>query len=165
VSFGLLLAGFLATTNAGRVALAAGAARPRARGVAVATAVGAVLVVAGVLLADALLDALSISPESFRIAAGVILAATGIKTLVAPQPVPGPFAAILVTPELLAMAVSAGSSAGTGTALAAAAVAFAALTLTLRPWNAATTTRTAHFLAAVQIVVAVALAVTGVRDV
>ena len=48
-----------------------------------ALACGAVLVVAATVFADDLLDALSISPESFRIAAGVVLAVAGIRRLVA----------------------------------------------------------------------------------
>ena len=81
MSFGFLLAGFLATTNAGRVALAVVARRegPRpaaARDLAVALAAGAVLIVVAVLVADPLLDWLDISPESWRIAAAIVLGAT-----------------------------------------------------------------------------------------
>src|SRR5690242_20217501 len=99
MSFGFLVAAFLATTNAGRVALAAHAARPRARDWSVAVAAAAALAVGAVLVADPLLDALSISPPSFRLAAGIVLLAAGLKTLVWPAPAPGPFAAVLVTPE------------------------------------------------------------------
>ena len=64
MSFAFLVAGFLATTNAGRVALAALAYRPDRRGRAAALLAGAAIVVGATLLADPLLDALSISPEA-----------------------------------------------------------------------------------------------------
>jgi hypothetical protein len=165
VSFGFLLAGFFATTNAGRVALAREESEPRLPTVVLALAAGAALVIVATVFADDLLDALSISPESFRIAAGVVLAFTGIRTLVWPNAVGGPFAAVLVTPELVCLAISFGADESTGRTLGAAA-------LTLPVVAAAATVRAplppalaAQLLAALQIVVAVALTVSGVRDV
>jgi small neutral amino acid transporter SnatA (MarC family) len=124
-----------------------------------------VLVVGATVFADDLLEALSISPESFRIAAGVVLAVTGIRTLVWPNAVAGPFAAVLVTPELACVALSFGADESTGRALGAAALTLPILAL-------AATTRAplppalgAQLLAALQIVVAVALAISGMRDV
>ena len=159
------MAGFLATTNAGRVALACRESQPPARSLAVALLAGLGLVVAGVLLADELLDALEISPESFRIATGIVLGATGVWTIVWPRPPSGPFAAVLVTPELACFAVSAGADEPVARALGAAAlalplVAVAAIHRTREP-----TTRSAQLLASLQLVVAVALVVSGVRDV
>jgi hypothetical protein len=101
VSFVFLVAGFLATTNAGRVALARGADRPAPPSLALALLGGYALVALAAGLANDLLEGLDISPESFRIAAGLVLGATGLRTIVWPQPVtPGPFAAVLITPEL-----------------------------------------------------------------
>jgi len=165
MSFGFLVAGFLATTNAGRVALAARAARPPIRVVGLALLLGYGLVVAAVALAGDLLDGLSISPESFRIAAGLVLGGTGLRTLVWPDPGAIPFAAVLVTPELATLAISFGADESTARALAAAAisiplVAGAALRPPARPNGLA-----ARFLAALQLAIAVALVVSGVRDV
>ena len=164
MSFGFLLAGFLATTNAGRVALACQQARPRPSTAGLALAGGAALVVAATVFADDLLDALSISPESFRIAAGLVLAVTAVRVLVWPEVVAGPFTAVLITPELACVALSFGADESTGKALAAAA-------LTLPVLAVAATTRAplpalaAQLLAALQIIVAVALAISGMRDV
>jgi hypothetical protein len=162
MSFGFLVAGFLATTNAGRVALAAQACRPGPRGFAAAVAAGAAVAVVAALVAQELLDALSISPESFRIAAGLVLAAAGVRTIVWPHPAPAPFAAVLVTPELATSALSFGADEPFGKVLAAAALAFLPLALARR---LGTSPGAAQFLAALQIVVAVALAVSGIRDV
>ncbi|HEY3186935.1 MAG TPA: hypothetical protein VGJ70_05650, partial [Solirubrobacteraceae bacterium] len=109
MSFAFQVAGFLATTNAGRVALARRAAQPSRRSMAVALLAGAGLIGVCTLVAGDLLDALDISPESFRIAAGLVLVATGVPTLVAPSSWSGPFAAVLITPELTCLAVSFGA--------------------------------------------------------
>jgi hypothetical protein len=165
VSFGFLVAGFLATTNAGRVALASRGARPRppSRGLALGLAFG--LIVVGAALASELLDGLEIRPESFRIAAGLVLAATALPTLVWPRPSQGPFAAVLVTPELACLAISFGADEALGKVLGAAAIALApAAVAAFVPWRAPTGV-VAQFLAALQLVVAVALVVSGIRDV
>ena len=165
MSFGLMVAGFVATTNAARVALARDAARPSTRARLRALAVGCGVVVICVVFADDALDALDISPESFRIAAGLVLAAAGIADLAWPHVSNAPFAAILVRPELVCVALSFGADESIGRVLAAGApalvlVAFAALADRPRPGPIP-----AQFLAALQIVVAVALTVSGVRDV
>ena len=165
MSFGFVLAGFLATANAGRVALAAQASRPGPRGLAAAALAAAALVAAAALLADPLLDALSISPESFRIAAGLVLAAAGLRTIVWPEPAPGPFPAVLVTPELAALAVSFGVDEPAWKLLAAVPLALVLALLASRARRRETAALAAQFLAALQLVVAVALAVSGIRDV
>jgi small neutral amino acid transporter SnatA (MarC family) len=165
MSFGFLVAAFLATTNAGRVALAAQAARPRARHWIVAVAAAAVLVVVGVLVADPLLDALSISPPSFRLAAGIVLLAAGLKTLVWPAPAPGPFAAVMVTPELAVAAISFGADEPAGKVLAAAALGLLPILLAARMPSPGGSAVAARLLAALQIVIGVALGVNGIRDV
>ncbi|MGE0027155.1 MAG: hypothetical protein AB7O78_05495 [Thermoleophilia bacterium] len=164
MTFALMLAGFLGTTNAGRVALGLGEGRAPRRTLAVVLAAGAALILAGVLLADPLLDALDISPESFRIGAGIVLAALGAATLVRPRP-GGPAGALLVTPDLACMAIAASADEGVGPALGAAAIALAVVAaLALLPRLGAAG-RAAPFLAALQVVVGVALVVSGVRDV
>jgi hypothetical protein len=165
VSFGFLVAGLLATTNAGRVALAAQAARPGPRAFAAAVLAGVAVVLVATLTADALLDALAISPESFRIAAGLVLAAAGVRTIVWPHVAPGPLAAVLVTPELVSLAVSFGADEPAGKVLAAAALALLPVALAYRARRPGTSALAAQFLAALQLVVAVALGVSGVRDV
>jgi hypothetical protein len=166
VSFGLMVAGFLAATNAGRVALAARASRPGPATSALALAIGALLIVAGAAVADDLLEGLEISPESFRIAAGIVLGGTGLWTLLWPQPMPGPFAAVLVTPELLCLAISFGADEPLGKVIGAAAVGIvpAGLAAFTRPGHA-TGQLSGRFGAALALVVAVALVVSGVRDV
>ena len=165
MSFGFMVAGFLATTNAGRVAIAREAARPSMRERVVAVCLGAAAILLIAAVAGDLLNALDISPESFRIAAGLVLAATGIRELVYPRPSGAPFAAVLLTPELVCVALSFGADESLGRTLAAAAVAVpfaavAALTDRVRPGPLPT-----QFLAALQVVVAIALGVSGVRDV
>ena len=156
--------GFLATTNAGRVALAYRAARPAPRTLALALAAGFGLVAVRAVLATDVLDALAISPESFRIAAGIVLGAAGIRTIVWPQPA-GPFAAILVTPALACAAVSFGADEATGAVLGAAAIALAVVAIAALAPSRTPVGRAAEFLAALQVVVAVALVVSGIRNV
>jgi hypothetical protein len=165
LSFGFVVAGLLATTNAGRVALASQAARPGPGMVALALLAGLALISLGAVFADDLLDALTINPESFRIAAGIVLFITGVRPLVWPYMPPGPFAAALLTPELACIAISLGADEGVGRVLGAAAVALpvvAIATLVRQREPAALATQ---FLAAVQLVVAVALVISGLRDV
>ena len=165
MSFGFAVAALLATTNAGRVGLASQAIRPRPPNVAVAMLAGLVLISLGAVFADELLDALTINPESFRIAAGIVLFVTGVRPLVWPQAPAGPFAAVLVTPELACLAISLGADEGVGRVLGATAVALAvaaAATLVRRREPAALATQ---FLAALQLIVAVALVISGLRDV
>ena len=165
MSFAFLVAGFLATTNAGRVALASRAERPSPRTLAAALIAGFALIAVGVILADDLLDWLAISPESFRIAAGIVLGASGVRTIVWPRP-SGPFGAILVTPALACLAVSSGADAATGKALGAAVIALAVVGIAAwAPPREPTSALTTQFLAALQVVIAVALVVSGVRDV
>jgi hypothetical protein len=150
VTFGFLVAAFLATANPGRAQ----------GGVLRALLAAYALVVAAVLAADELLDLLEVSPESFRIAAGLVLAIAGLRTLLGAASVAGTYSAV-VTPELALLSVSAGADEPTGTVLVAAALAF-----TVAGLAAAVPGRVlVRFLAALQIVVAVALVVSGVQDV
>lgn len=165
MSFGFLLAGFLATTNAGRVAVAREASRPRPATAALAVAIGAALVVVATVFADDLLDGLSISPESFRIAAGLVLAITAVRTLVWPEAVSGPFAAVLFTPELACLSLSLGADEPTGRVLGAAAVTVPIVAIAATVRVRLSLAVVAQLLAALEVVVAVGLAVSGMRDV
>jgi hypothetical protein len=182
-----MVAAFLATTNAGRVGLAsqrgdpeqrgeapiatgeAGAVpvivRPRPWSLAVALLAGLVLIALSAVFADDLLDALSISPESFRIAAGIVLFITGVRPLVWPYVPAGPFAAVLITPELACLAISLGADEGVGRVLGAAAVALPVAAIATLVHQREPMAVAAQFLAALQLVVAVALVVSGLRDV
>lgn len=165
MSSALLLAGFLATANAGRLTLAVGGepAGRRRRATAVAVVVAAVLVAVCAALADPLLDALGISPESFRIAAGLVVAALGLRSVVAPSPA-GPAAAVLVTPDLAALAVAGAADLGVARTLGAAAIALAAAAVAAVALRGPAG-RAAPFLGALGVAVGVALVVSGVRSV
>jgi hypothetical protein len=165
VSFAFLVAGFLATTNAGRVALASLECRPGRREWTIALLAGAVLLVGSTLLADPLLDALSISPESWRIAAAIVVGVAGVRTLVWPRATSGPFGAVLVTPGLAVLAISFGADEPLGKALAAGVLGLLPLLLAYRARGEDASALAAQFLAALAVVVAIALAVSGIRDV
>jgi len=72
---------------------------------------------------------------------------------------------VLVTPELAAVSVSFGADESAGKVLAAAAIALLPALLAARARRRETSALAAQFLAALQIVVAIALAVSGIRDV
>jgi hypothetical protein len=165
VSFGFMVAGFFATTNAGRVALAREAAHPSTRARLLALGLGCAAVVLAAALAGDALAALDISPESFRIAAGLVLAAAGVVVLVRPRASGAPFAAVLLTPELVCAALSFGADGPTGRVLAAAAPALVVVAIAALADRPHPGPLPARFLAALQIVVAVALAVSGAREV
>jgi hypothetical protein len=117
-----------------------------------------------IVLADHLLDALDISPESFRIAAGLVLGAVGTRTLVWPRAAGGPFGAVLVSPDLACLALSFGADEPDWKVFAAAALALPLLFgAAARPRSSAALA--AQFLAALELVVAVALIASGVREV
>jgi hypothetical protein len=121
------------------VGLAAQNSQPGDMSRALALLIGVGLVAVSTAFAGDLLDGLAISPESFRIAAGLVLAAMCLRTIAWPEPMVGPFAAVLVTPELTCLAISFGVD---------------------EPLVLG-----AQFLAALGLVVAVALVVSGIRDV
>ena len=98
------------------------------------------------------------------ILAGLVLGAAGGRTLVWPPPASGPFPAVLVTPDLASAALSFGADEATWKVFAAAAVALPFLIAAFaRPRGPIVLA--AQFLAALELVVAVALIVSGVRDV
>lgn len=164
-------------------AAAAAAPRPHDRrlpSVAVLSglAVALLLVLLAALLADPILDALGVEPETFRVGAGVVLLIGGALAVWnggAPHrgPWEGPGVAlfplalpVLATPAALAAAVSFGADRGEGETVAAAAIAVAiaaaAIWLGLGRYQAATDAVSRTFGAAL-IAVAAGLIVDGVR--
>ena len=150
----------------------------RAVPVAIGTAIAAAMLVAAALLADPLLDALDIQPETFRVAAGIVMAGMGVVTVIGRRPleVDTPAAwtngvyplavPLFAGPAALVAAVIYSLDEGLGRALAAGAIALAlAAVLALfssraaRPFLAAA----APLLGALLVLVAAGLIVDGVQ--
>jgi hypothetical protein len=77
----------------------------------------------------------------------------------------GPFAAVLVTPELTCLAISFGADEPTGKVLVAFAIALPLVVIAAHLPRREPLVLGAEFLAALGLVVAVALVVSGIRDV
>lgn len=132
-------------------------------------------------LGGALLEALKISPESFRLGAAVVLALEGARALAFGRPASEPQLSglkaalvpvafpLLLSPGVVALAIAAGGDGVELEAVGAAAVAFAlVLAATLVPRGAradALLVAGGRLLGALEIVAGVALAVSAVRDV
>jgi small neutral amino acid transporter SnatA (MarC family) len=178
VSFGLLLLAFVAAVNPCRTSLAL----PRspavlALGSLVALAAGAALAAAG----SVLLEALDVSPESFGLAAGLVLVLEGMRALVLPRPadepeLPGLGAALvpvafplLLQPGVVVLALAAGADDVAGRATGALAAALFLVTLAgARPIGArgeALFAAGGRVLGALEIAAGAALAVEAIRDV
>jgi small neutral amino acid transporter SnatA (MarC family) len=140
---------------------------------------GSASVVAAV--GGAFLDALDITPETFRLASAVVLALEGTRALVlgraAPEPelsglgaalVPVAFP-LLLTPGVVVLALTAGGDDIVGQAVGALAVAFALVLLaTLLPRGARASALLAaggRLLGATEVAAGVALAVDSLHDV
>jgi len=184
VTTALLVAAYLGALNVARARLGSPeAGNGRARLVPLA---GGSLLTLGVVAALAgwsgpLLRSLQITPETFRIAAGIaaILAAAYVLVVPRPaaEPVPGGWwpalwpvcFPLLAGPEVLALAVATGSREGVPATLAAAGVALAVLlalgALPRRPLGDRVLVWSARVLAMVLLVVGLWLAVDGIRDV
>jgi small neutral amino acid transporter SnatA (MarC family) len=178
MTFAFLVFAFLATVNPCRLRLAL----PESRR---AVALGALLALAGVAAVAAAggwaLDALDISPESFRLGAAVVLALEGARALVLGRPGAEPQLAglgaalvpvafpLLLSPGVVALAVAAGGDDVELAALGALAIALAAvLALTLVPRGERADALLAaggRVLGALEIAAGVALAVGAIRDV
>ncbi len=124
----------------------------RLRVVGIGAAVAAAVAIVLALVADDVLDALDVTSPTFRLGAGVVIAATGVRSaLIAPKPwaeglrggrlsmlVPVAFP-VLFTPELAVASVSYSADRGTGATVVAIAVAlavFAGLAVTGAGWSA-----------------------------
>jgi small neutral amino acid transporter SnatA (MarC family) len=178
VSFAFLLFALVASVNPSRVRLVLPERRK-------AVALGALLALgsaaAVVAVGGALLDALDISPESFRLAAAVVLALEGARALVLPRPgaepelgglgaalVPVAFP-LLLTPGVVALALAAGGDEIAAEAVGALALAFGCVLLaSLVPRSDRADALLAaggRLLGAAEIVAGIALAVDALHDV
>jgi small neutral amino acid transporter SnatA (MarC family) len=181
VSAGLVALAVLATVNPARVPLGVPEARGRTALVAGASVAALAIAAALLAVADPLLDALDISPESLRIAAGLVLVVGGVRALAAPRPsadpgLTGRSAAVvpvlfplLLTPELALVVLSAGADEHNGAALAGlttALVLATASTLVRRtPVTDGPFAAAARLLGALLVLAGVAYVVDGIRDV
>ncbi len=174
---------FFAVVNPAGVVLAAATPRfpndgARRAAVAIGALLAGALLIIAALAADRILDALEIEPESFRIAAGTVMATTGVYvtlrpgTLLPSSPA-GRSAAIFpigipsfLSPAALVAAISYGTDEGTGTAIIAGllvlALAAAAAILIPRERGRVATDAIARLTGALLVVLAVALVVDGV---
>ena len=185
MSFGFLLLAFVAVVNPARVRLGApedeGTGRVRAGLVALGSLAAFAVSAALVGPAAEILAALDVSPESFRLATGLVLAFEGAWTFTRPSPSPGPALPgrlgalvpvafpLLVTPGLVALALGAGADTSTAEALGAVAAALvlasASATVQRSPLAAVALSAAARLFAAAEIVAGVVIAAEGVRDV
>jgi small neutral amino acid transporter SnatA (MarC family) len=178
VSQGLLLLSFLAAANACRTRLAL----PQG-GLAIALGSLAALATVAALAETgrALIDALEISPESFRLATGLVLALEGARSFLVPRPAAEPelgglLAAIvpvlfplLLQPGVVTLAVAAGGDDVAGTAIGAFALALVPLgvlaALPAGPRGSALLVAGARLIGALETVAGVALSIDAIRDV
>ncbi len=184
MTFGLLVAAYLAVLNVARTRLGVpedekGRARPAVLAGGALVAFGVVAALAG--WSGPLLRSLEITSETFRIGAGFVAAIAGGVVLAVPrpavEPVPRGWRAalwpvafpLLAGPEVLALAVATGSQEGFGLTLGAAGIALAALMalgfLPRRPLPDRVLLWSSRVLGAVLLLVAIWLAVDGIRDV
>jgi small neutral amino acid transporter SnatA (MarC family) len=167
----------LAAVNPTAVAVALGVQKQRLV-MAVAAAITWAFAVVAAGVSEALLDALDVTPETFRVAAGLVIGIVGARwlafgarpiaiddpsdgwgRLLVPALVP-----VLITPQLAMVSISAGADEGTIVVAVAAAIslslAWAATTIEARAavWEAGV-----RFVGALGIAVALALVVDGIQ--
>lgn len=150
----------------------------RAVPVAVGTAIAAAMLLAAALLADPLLDALDVELETFRVAAGIVMAGMGVVTVIGRRPLdvedPAgwsqgiyPLAVPLFAgPAAIVAAVIYSLDEGAGQTLAAAAIALAlaaVLTLASGRWPRPFLAAAAPLLGALLVLIAAGLIVDGVQ--
>jgi multiple antibiotic resistance protein len=178
VSFGFLLLAFAAAANPCRASLALPQRRSAvALGALLAAAVCAAVAVSG----SVVLDALDVSPESFRLAAGLVLGLEGARALLSRRPprepeLPGLGAALvpvafplLLQPGVVMLALAAGADDVAGRAVGALCVAFAVVVLAgavrVEGRGEALLAAGARLVGALEVGLGVALAVDALRDV
>lgn len=180
MSFGLIMLGFIGAVNPARVRLGLPAAVRL--DIVLLGSIVALGAAAGIAAASGwLLDLLEVSPETFRLAAGLVLAVEGSWTLVRPRPGPEPvlpnrLAALvpvafplLLTPGLVALSLAAGADNGVGQTTAALACGLVLLVparlIESGTGDQALLAAGARLLAALEIVAAAGLALEGLRNV
>ena len=179
MSAGYLFAAFVVTASPLRARLSTGSPGlgAVAVGAVIALAAGAALVVAG----EAVLAALEISPESFRLAAGLVLFLEGVYRLYRPrEPVPASLPGLaagltpvafplLLGPGLVVLALLAGAESVPGPAVGVLAAALAPVVpAALAPSGTASDRMLAasvRIVAALEIALAADLAIDGIRAV
>jgi small neutral amino acid transporter SnatA (MarC family) len=178
VSFAFLLLALVAAANPCRVRLVV-PERREAVALGALIALGAASALAAV--GSSLLDALDITPETFRLAGAVVLALEGAHALLLARPVPEPELAglgaalvpvafpLLLTPGVVMLALTAGGDDLVGEAVGALAVAFALVLLVmLIPRGARSDPLLAaggRLLGALEIAAGIALAIDSLREV
>jgi len=173
------LLAFVAAVNPAAVAIAVGP-RPSRMLVAAAAGITLALTLVAAGASEGALDALDVTPETFRVAAAVVLGLTGARWLVVgPRPVAVDpptedwravavplLVPVLVTPALAMVSISVGADDGVGVAALGAAIGLAlAWVATVVRGPALVWSWAARILGAAGIAVALALAVDGVRSV
>lgn len=177
----LVFAAYVAAINPFRLREALPERDDRADPVIATTGVAITLGVSALLVALSahLLDGMQITPETFRIAAGIVAALVGVRVTVAParkeEPeLTGGWAALmpvafplLITPEVTALVLIFGAteSAAVSVGGIATALAIAVALGMLRRRRPSLWTASARLLAALLVVAGVALIVEGIRDV
>jgi small neutral amino acid transporter SnatA (MarC family) len=146
---------------------------------------GAVLALGGVTAlagwSGPILDALEVSPETFRLAAGIVISVAAMVTLARPRPADEPearglTAAVwpvayprLLSAEVVALALTTGTKEGVAATLVAAAVAFGATValgwLPRTDFTDRVLVNTGRVVTVALVIVAVFLMVDGIRDV
>jgi small neutral amino acid transporter SnatA (MarC family) len=178
MSFAFLLLAFAAAANPCRTSLVLPPRPPAlALGAFVALAACAVLAASG----GVVLDALDASPESFRLAAALVLGLEGVRALLLPRPptepelrglgaalVPIAFP-LLLQPGVVMLALAAGGGDVAGRAVVALGAVFGIVVLAgaarVEERGRALLAAGGRLLGALEIAVGVALAVDAVRDV
>lgn len=170
---------FIAAVNPAAMAIAVGP-RPSRTLTAAAAAITFALALVAAAGSEGVLDALDVTPETFRVAAAVVLGLTGARWLVlGPRPVAVDPPAdgwravvvpllvpVLVTPALAMVSISVGADDGVAVAAPGAAVTLAlAWVATVVRCPAIVWSWAARLVGALGIAVALALAVDGVRSV
>jgi small neutral amino acid transporter SnatA (MarC family) len=175
------LIAYLAAVNPPRLRIGLPQSAGRARfGPLLAGAALVFILTAGLaIVAEAVLDWFQITPESWRMATGIIVGLVGARVLVAPQradePVLDGWGAALVpvafpllfTPQLATLAMLFGSTESTSIAVGMLALALVVVVAVgmMRRTREALWLASARFFGAVLIIVAVLEVVEGIRDV
>lgn len=169
----------LVAVNPPAVVAALGPARPR-RELALAAALATAVAAAAAALSAPVLDALDVTAPTFRVATAVVLGVAGVRWLalgpwVLPDDAPRPgwrqvmvplLVPVLITPQLIAVSTSAGADRGVVVVVLGAGVAMVLTWVAVMAGPRGTAWSVAsRFVGLVAVVVALALAVDGVRSV